>query len=43
MPPFSFDGEPAALLYLINLTAGLMDGDGHLVEIRRRAGHTGRW
>jgi urease accessory protein len=38
MPPFSIEGEPASLLYLINLTAGLMDGDGHLVEIRARPG-----
>jgi urease accessory protein len=38
LPPFSFDFEPAALLYLINLTAGLMDGDGHLIEIVARAG-----
>lgn len=38
MPPFSFDAEPAALLFLINLTAGLMDGDAHLIEIRARAG-----
>ena len=38
MPPFSIDGEPAALLYLINLTAGLMDGDGHLIEIMAKAG-----
>jgi urease accessory protein len=33
LPPFHFAGEPAALLYLINPTAGLMDGDGHLVEV----------
>lgn len=38
MPPFSFDSEPASLLYLINLTAGLMDGDAHLIEITARAG-----
>jgi urease accessory protein len=38
MPPFVFDAEPAALLYLINLTAGLMDGDAHLVEITARSG-----
>ncbi len=38
MPPFVLDDEPASLLYLINLTAGLMDGDGHLVEITARAG-----
>lgn len=33
LPPFHFGGEPAVLLYLINPTAGLMDGDGHLVEL----------
>ncbi len=38
MPPFVLDSEPASLLYLINLTAGLMDGDGHCVEITARAG-----
>lgn len=38
MPPFSFDSEPAALLYLINLTAGLMDGDSHCLEVTARAG-----
>ncbi|WP_026011936.1 urease accessory protein UreD [Singulisphaera acidiphila] len=38
MPPFVIDGESASLLYLINLTAGLMDGDGHLIEIKARAG-----
>lgn len=37
-PPFGFASERAALLYLINLTAGLMDGDGHLVEIVARHG-----
>jgi urease accessory protein len=38
MPPFVMDREPACLLYLINLTAGLMDGDAHLVELTARAG-----
>jgi urease accessory protein len=38
MPPFVFDNELASLLYLINLTAGLLDGDGHLIEITARAG-----
>lgn len=38
MPPFAFDSEPAALLYLINLTAGLLDGDAHRVEITARSG-----
>ena len=35
MPPFAFDDEPASLLYLINLTAGLLDGDGHASRSRR--------
>jgi urease accessory protein len=38
MPPFHFDREAASLLYLINLTAGLMDGDGHRIEVTARAG-----
>jgi urease accessory protein len=38
LPPFTFPGEPAALLYLLNPTAGLMDGDGHLVEVVARSG-----
>lgn len=38
LPPFHFVGEPAALLYLLNPTAGLMDGDGHLVDIHARSG-----
>ncbi len=38
MPPFVMDGEPACLLYLINLTAGLMDGDAHLIELTARGG-----
>ena len=37
-PPFAMDREPASLLYLINLTAGLMDGDAHLIEITAREG-----
>jgi urease accessory protein len=37
-PPFELDSEPAALLYLMNLTAGLMDGDGHLIELTAREG-----
>jgi urease accessory protein len=38
MPPFDFGAEPASLLYLINLTAGLLDGDAHLIELTARAG-----
>lgn len=38
VPPFSFAREPAALLYLINLTAGLMDGDAHRLEVVARGG-----
>jgi urease accessory protein len=37
-PMFQFDGEPASLLYLINPTVGLLDGDGHLLEIEARPG-----
>jgi urease accessory protein len=33
LPAFSFPDEPASLVYLINPTAGLLDGDGHLVEV----------
>lgn len=33
LPPFHFPDEPPALVYLINPTAGLLDGDGHLVEV----------
>ncbi len=36
MPPFNFDAEPAALLYLITLTTGLMDGDAQLIELTAR-------
>ncbi len=38
MPPFALHDEPASLLYLINLTAGLLDGDAHLLEVHARAG-----
>lgn len=38
LPPFHFDGEPAGLLYLLNPTAGLMDGDGHWLEIATAPG-----
>ena len=38
MPPFSVGAEPASLLYLITLSAGLMDGDGHLIEVAARSG-----
>lgn len=37
-PAFHFAGEPASLVYLINPTAGLMDGDGHLMEINAGPG-----
>lgn len=33
LPAFHLGNEPASLVYLINPTAGLMDGDGHLLEI----------
>jgi urease accessory protein len=38
LPSFHFDGEPAGLVYLINPTAGLMDGDGHWLEIATTPG-----
>jgi urease accessory protein len=38
MPPFQLDREPASLLYLINLTAGLLDGDGHRIDVMARTG-----
>src|SRR5208282_6075331 len=38
LPPFQFPGELASLVYLLNPTAGLLDGDGHLVEIDARPG-----
>nr|WP_303652479.1 urease accessory protein UreD [Paludisphaera mucosa] len=37
-PPFALESRSVALLYLINLTAGLMDGDAHLIEITAREG-----
>ncbi|WP_169980541.1 urease accessory protein UreD [Tautonia rosea] len=38
MPPFAIEDEPAALLYLITLTAGLLDGDAQLIELLARSG-----
>jgi len=38
LPPFQFDAARPALLYLLNPTAGLFDGDGQLAEIVVRAG-----
>jgi len=38
LPPFHFGGDQPSLLYLLNPTAGLMDGDGQLVEIRAAEG-----
>jgi urease accessory protein len=38
MPPFQLDNESASLLYLINLTAGVLDGDAHIIELTARAG-----
>ncbi len=37
MPPFQVVPDPA-LLYLLNSTAGLLDGDAHRVEITARPG-----
>ena len=38
MPPFRFDAEQPGLVYLINPTAGLFDGDGHLVRLTAKKG-----
>lgn len=38
MPPFRHSADCSALLYLLNPTAGLMDGDAQLVEITARSG-----
>lgn len=38
LPPFRFGSGQPSLLYLLNPTAGLMDGDGQLVQIRARSG-----
>jgi urease accessory protein len=38
LPPFHFEREPAGLVYLLNPTAGLMDGDGHWLEISTAPG-----
>src|SRR5262249_48842027 len=33
LPPFRFGAEQPALLYLLNPTAGVLDGDAQLIEI----------
>jgi urease accessory protein len=38
MPLFHFPSARPALLYLLNPTAGLLDGDGQLIELTARAG-----
>jgi urease accessory protein len=38
LPPFRFGAGQPSLLYLLNPTAGLMDGDGQLVEVRAGSG-----
>jgi len=38
LPPFQFGAGQPALLYLLNPTAGLMDGDGQLMDLTARAG-----
>ncbi len=38
LPPFHFGPRQPALLYLLNPTAGLLDGDGQRVELTARAG-----
>jgi urease accessory protein len=38
LPAFHLGGEPASLVYLLNPTAGLMDGDGHRLDIAAASG-----
>ncbi len=38
LPPLQRPPDPAALLYLLNPTAGLLDGDAHLIEVTARSG-----
>jgi urease accessory protein len=38
LPLFHFPGTRPALIYLLSPTAGLLDGDGQLVELTARAG-----
>jgi urease accessory protein len=38
LPPFQFSPGQPALVYLLNPTAGLMDGDGQLIQIDARQG-----
>ncbi len=38
LPPFRFAGERPSLLYLLNPTAGLLDGHGQFVELTARGG-----
>jgi urease accessory protein len=38
LPPFRFGSEQPTLLYLLNPTAGLLDGDAQLVQLSARPG-----
>jgi urease accessory protein len=38
LPPFGFGPDRPALMYLLNPTAGLMDGDGHRIDLTARTG-----
>jgi urease accessory protein len=38
LPPFHFSAEQPALVYLLNPTAGLLDGDAQLVDLRAGPG-----
>jgi urease accessory protein len=38
LPPFRFGPGQPSLIYLLNPTAGLMDGDGQWIQIRARPG-----
>jgi urease accessory protein len=38
LPPFHFPDRPESLLYLVVPTVGLMDGDGHWIDLSAGAG-----
>jgi urease accessory protein len=38
LPPFPLSCDRASLVYVLNPTAGLLDGDGQLIELTARAG-----
>jgi urease accessory protein len=38
LPPFALPADRAALVYLLNPTAGLLDGDGQMIQVTARPG-----